>query len=578
MNTTEQLNRQLFAAVEEMKGADRVRELLAAGARANARMRDGTSILHKSLYHDEADVEVVRALLEAGADPNVAPKAYSSPLFIALENAAEPELVRLLLGAGAKLSDQESVSDMVLDAETLSLLREYGIGLLAHSDEDVEWDEIGPPEEDVQATRELLRCAECADPLSESVVRSCLERGAGELSAALRKALVWGPKPSVVRLLLSAGADPNERDAAGSPALHRAVEYHAVAENVRALLEAGAFPDALNLQMRNPRAIAELPGQGMEYRSRPEEIVQMLREAEVSFEPGDSTDVLIDELFRAIRAECEESVLGILDAGAAVNARRYIHRRCKSGTYSALDYALLCHASPVCIRALLAAGALPSRRSLSLAVDGEHKWGTIEALLAAGADADGQDECGLTPLMHAAISGDSIRSYRALLEAGAAPNTRDKNDRTVLHHLLEPCGMVNIAALELLLDAGADPNAADNCGRTPLMLAMMQQRAWRPIVPILLASGADVHAHDTRGRTPLHYAWSGEPHHRFFRAAAVDEIRALLAAGASCSARDGRGETPRERMRRKGDVRKAVRQMLQEPQEQRGGARKDAPK
>ena len=125
--------------------------------------------------------------------------------------------------------------------------------------------------------------------------------------------------------------------------------------------------------------------------------------------------------------------------------------------------------------------------------------------------------------------------------------------------------MVNIAALKLLLAAGADPNAADNYGRTPLMFAMMQQRTWCPIIPILLAVGANVHAQDTRGRTPLHYAWSGEPHHSSFRAAAVEEIRALIAVGALRSARDGRGETPLERMRRKGDRRRVVFKMLQAP-------------
>jgi ankyrin repeat protein len=52
-----------------------------------------------------------------------------------------------------------------------------------------------------------------------------------------------------------------------------------------------------------------------------------------------------------------------------------------------------------------------------------------------------------------------------------------------------------------LLESGADVGACDNQGRTPLILAILENR--EAIVKLLLESGADVGACDNQGRTPL---------------------------------------------------------------------------
>ena len=59
----------------------------------------------------------------------------------------------------------------------------------------------------------------------------------------------------------------------------------------------------------------------------------------------------------------------------------------------------------------------------------------IEALLAAGADANARDESGKTPLHTAAGHAYSRGAIAALLAAGADPKAYDKNGETPLHTL-----------------------------------------------------------------------------------------------------------------------------------------------
>ena len=55
-----------------------------------------------------------------------------------------------------------------------------------------------------------------------------------------------------------------------------------------------------------------------------------------------------------------------------------------------------------------------------------------------------------------------------------------------------------------LMAHGADPNAADADGRTPLMMAVMQQ--WVDVVTVLLAKKVSVNARDHEGRLAVDYA------------------------------------------------------------------------
>lgn len=91
------VNGQLLVAARS-GNAPRVRELLAAGARADSRDRNGDSPLN--LAAARGHVPVAEVLLEARADANLANLAGVTPL-MAASYAAKAELVSKLLAAGA---------------------------------------------------------------------------------------------------------------------------------------------------------------------------------------------------------------------------------------------------------------------------------------------------------------------------------------------------------------------------------------------------------------------------------------------------------------------------------------------
>src|SRR5579883_2645779 len=73
---------------------------IAAGADVNAAQGDGTTPLHWAVYKIDADL--VRALLERGAKPDVINNYGSSPLAEAVK-VANPRLVEMLLDAGSNV-------------------------------------------------------------------------------------------------------------------------------------------------------------------------------------------------------------------------------------------------------------------------------------------------------------------------------------------------------------------------------------------------------------------------------------------------------------------------------------------
>ena len=83
----------------------------------------------------------------------------------------------------------------------------------------------------------------------------------------------------------------------------------------------------------------------------------------------------------------------------------------------------------------------------------------ITMALNAGGDINARDKDGWTPLMCAAIDGNT-EMVKNLIDLGADVNARDNNGKTPLHCLWD------VESGQLLIEHGADVNARDNDGET----------------------------------------------------------------------------------------------------------------
>jgi len=191
-----------------------------------------------------------------------------------------------------------------------------------------------------------------------------------------------------------------------------------------------------------------------------------------------------------------------------------------------------------------------------IAAAGNGDLARISALLKKGANVNGRDAQGRTPVM-AATYGRHARAVEALIGAGADVNPRDQMlNNPFLYAGAE--GLLDI--LKLAAAAGADPRLTNRYGGTALIPAAerghvevvdwllantkvevnhVNRLGWtalleaivlsdggprhRRIVASLIRHGADVNLPDREGRTPLYHA----------RSRGYAEIGALLeAAGA----------------------------------------------
>jgi ankyrin repeat protein len=167
----------------------------------------------------ECRTDVVRVLVDAGADLTARTENFRTPLHVALQFC--PALVPLLRELGAVV-DAASAAYL---GDVEQLQRELDAGA-----------ELSAPH-----TGDLLTGAAYGG--ASVTARLLLDRGADADAGALHAAAGRG-HPELVRLLLDSGADVDRRDpASGRTALHTAVQGGAP-EVARILLTAGADVDA----------------------------------------------------------------------------------------------------------------------------------------------------------------------------------------------------------------------------------------------------------------------------------------------------------------------------------------------
>jgi hypothetical protein len=164
----------------------------------------------------------------------------------------------------------------------------------------------------------------------------------------------------------------------------------------------------------------------------------------------------------------------------------------------------------------------------------------IQAALSAGGNVNERDKSGWTPLMHSALECRA-EEMRMLLDNGGDPTLRGNavdNSHFVesgldpmllaagcfisrrraqlapARHMDERYVAYELAAagkmVRQLISHGANVNAADIHGRTPLMMAVMQN--WPEAVRALLDAHASVNARDRAGHTVLDFVDPEERH------------------------------------------------------------------
>lgn len=156
----------------------------------------------------------------------------------------------------------------------------------------------------------------------------------------------------------------------------------------------------------------------------------------------------------------------------------------------------------------------PEKSVLSIDSNPMNVWVALKD----GANPNVYGRRGRTPLhVHVCreITEDTLRIIDILLDAGASPNTREKQwegGDTALHRALKcNSGDRNLPVLlARLLKGGADPNLAAVGSRTPLFTAIESSRpgdgaGLARVVSTLLKGGASPDVHLDSGNTPLHH-------------------------------------------------------------------------
>jgi ankyrin repeat protein len=196
-------------------------------------------------------------------------------------------------------------------------------------------------------------------------------------------------------------------------------------------------------------------------------------------------------------------------------------------------------------------------------------------LISYGADVNGQDGTGKTPIFYATMNADVkiarlLLSNKAnvkdnpellsiavkkecreivegLLQHGADVNTSDEYGRTALHftaldedrevyesrHPNDPGGIVKENIAKLLLSWGANVNAQTENGKTALHVA--NEQGYLTVVDVLLKFGVNIDCKDEDGRTALHTATKREHE---------DIFVALLEHGSDINIMDKDNRTP----------------------------------
>jgi ankyrin repeat protein len=492
---------------------DMVRMLLDAGADVHARNSYGATPL--MFAAGAGQVDAVEMLLEAGADVHAENDYHSTAMHWAATKGCTSVMIQLR-DAGAAVDPQPAGWTPLMRAaqnghlDTVAWLLDNGVYVNA----------INPQRGTALALAVENRYENIAFRLLDAGANPDVQdkEGITPLMTAAQQGNV-----ELAQALLDAGADPRIMDNEGITALEYATHRSEVAGLLSAVTGSDLPEPPLPLQKPAPQ-----PPLHQAVLAADTEMVNTLLSAGMQVDlrngRGDTP------LMLAAAWDQEEMVRTLLEAGADVNAENAVGETAwavapKSGESTV-------------VKMLRAAGAEPdinrmveymNRREAMAKALHRGDVGTIQRMVESGeVDIDGRTARGWTTLLWAVTQSDMVMA-RLLLAAGANPDAVNPGYRRPLHAAIR---LGNVEMVDLLLEVGADPNAPNPEGNTALIIAAMEGRA--EIVDLLVPAGAEVNRPNDAGITPL-MAAAG--------AGNAEALQHLLADGADVNARDALGRS-----------------------------------
>ena len=482
---------QRFPALPANEKQDRLKVLgllLANKPALHSGSRNGIPPLHFAA--GLGDLDVVKLLVDAGADVNGKCQAWMAPLHYAALGNADREVFGLLVSKGADIdaTDSKGQTPLMLAARTgcsggVEALIAAGAALDA---------------EDIQ--RQSVICHAAAGG-NDALVKLIYQKGGRDVvrfakTGVLFQTAAAAGSLALAEILLTEGVDVNIRDEAGFTPLLTALERDH-REMAAYLLSKGADRDAITKDGRKMIDIACIAGNSA-----------LVSELVAGGKADKSASSLLSTASNRGRLEI---VTLLVEHGADVNA---------PGPDGA---------SPL-LRAI-AGDSVSSPIPDPNPASEDDRAEIVGLLIKHGAKVDGEPKAGLT-WMHAAVPFRGARVIQALLKAGAQPDkAAGPLGKTPL---LIAAEVGRVDTVRLLLDAGADPKTLTRQGDGLLHIAAADGNA--EVVRLLIDEHFPVNMKNAvHGGTPLHHAAISN---------SLECVKLLLAAGALPNAQDVGGGTP----------------------------------
>ena len=571
----------LHSAIAAACSNQTLQEILNYGVEVNTRDKRGRTALLLSCFYRQMDS--VKVLLKARADPSIADEDGFSCLHAAIDGRCNKGTLQALIDHGAHIdATRKDGTNALLRACTTG--QSESVMCLLEAGADVN---ITKPNGDT-CLHTAVKGGCCKGALQKIIeldinVSTLNNRGETPLFHAC-----LSTQGESVKLLLEKGADPNITYADLYTSLHAAVLGHCTNETLQDIINHGVYLDAQNIDGETALWLA--------CSNRQQDSVKILLEA--GSNPNIAAGaVRYTSLHVAVHKGCRKNIIfTILYHGADVNAKTLENE-------TALMLASM-KGNKDAIDVLLNAGADPNiadangHTCLSIAVYGKCRADSVQAIIDCRGDVNTTDKRKITVLMWACVKGNKD-AINVLLNGGADPNIADATGDTCLNYaarndcctevfqaiisngggvnatnkknvtaLMQACVKGNKDTINVLLNAGADPTIADASGDTclnyaarndcctevfqaiishgggvnatnkknvtPLMRACVKGN--KDAIKVLLNDGADPNIADVDGNTCLHYAARND--------CCTEGLQAIISHGGDVNATNKKNVTP----------------------------------